>query len=40
VKVYYVASTLIDITKLEFFVLVVLSSWMIIMGLYDALSII
>lgn len=40
IKVYYTESTLIDITKLEFFVLAVLSSWMIIMGLYDALSVI
>jgi NADH-quinone oxidoreductase subunit M len=36
-KAYYVKSTWIDVTKIEFFVLMVLSGWIILMGFYDVL---
>ena len=40
IKTYYTESTFADVTKLELFVLATLSVWIVIMGLYDVLSII
>ena len=38
VKVYYSSATFTDVTRIEFFVLAALSTWMIGMGLFDVLS--
>jgi NADH:ubiquinone oxidoreductase subunit 4 (subunit M) len=39
IKTFYVKSSWIDLTKLEFTILSVLSIWIIILGLYDILQI-